>query len=967
MLLTLAACGGAGGDGTQPPSAPAPPVSPSPPPLISGDSTRLITAALLDVPPSRVSPSDTSSGYLLTRVVAGVQSTATVAQLNAGATAIGATGIASSTPGSSLISLTVPRQASIAALRALAATLQTQPGFDIAWAAREAKTSVLPVSAPGTPAAPSLVSNLLATRFPQAWNARQAAPDRCEPRFVPVYVLDDFGDSSARPTFFSQIDQSLFIADPKGSSPLMFGHGYDVASVIAGAFDAKPATGANPFRGCVEIDQIEALGLDMSESLRQLVNAAAGDTRRPLIVNLSINFSDRFCGPTGDLPCDATTIPITSATTMKGELIQRIRIAAQWAKGINTTNLPTTLLITQTVGNVDPLPASVLARDYVGFRSASFSSAPALATHLGQIAALLTDPSLWKNPTDTTLPDATFDANTAAQVATGALQISGGSSTSAANLLLVDSGTNGSEHLEDVRASDFDFLGADIRAVAENVPLADVTNPLEKSGTSFAAPQIAGLASYLWILSPDLRAKDVKNTVDLIRRASRTSVNSAVPVIDAYDAVLSLDSAGSRPIARLGILDVNGDGLFDAADLQKFSDAYGLGNPNTPDVPASRDYSRFDLNGDGITGGIPTARFDLDAGPRDASGAAVFGEVDEPIESFRITFNEEALSDIQVLCYYAYSTLYASDNDGANDQQRTRLLGPSHCVRARINATLPAQVGGSSPLAIAVQIPDASGQFVPAANVLVQLTPHCATLSANSARTDANGNIAVVVTPSTGCTSISVDVVARADANSAPLATQTVTAQASTLTVYAGTLTRNITLTGPTDTGSDVTTVTVTMQVDATGKATVASASGQRSLSIFTQVPCHHPPNHTPSTVTISTERVDTLSGGNGGGQLPFGIDFSPFLVLSASIDRNQATDFTQPEGDGSFSNCITATTTSSSTSNFSPSGVNFTGEPITDANSVVTVIDFSAPAETGRQGNDVTVTTFSGQLLRSQ
>ncbi len=122
---------------------------------------------------------------------------------------------------------------------------------------------------------------------------------------------------------------------------------------------------------------------------------------------------------------------------------------------------------------------------------------------------------------------------------------------------------------------------------------------------------------------------------------------------------------------------------------------------------------------------MTTERFDLDAGALDANGAPTYGAVVETIESFPITFNEAALSDIQILCYYAYSPLYAADAGGANDQARTALLGINHCVEPKLTASLPAQISGATTLTGTVQVPR-NGQYVPAPNVLVTYAATCA-------------------------------------------------------------------------------------------------------------------------------------------------------------------------------------------------------------------------------------------------
>ncbi len=74
------------------------------------------------------------------------------------------------------------------------------------------------------------------------------------------------------------------------------------------------------------------------------------------------------------------------------------------------------------------------------------------------------------------------------------------------------------------------------------------------------------------------------------------------------------------------------------------------------------------------------AAFDLDVDGLDDAGQARINTVEELVEGFDVGFNEAALSDIQVLCFYAYSSAYATDGGNRNDQQRTTLLGADHCV-----------------------------------------------------------------------------------------------------------------------------------------------------------------------------------------------------------------------------------------------------------------------------------------------
>jgi hypothetical protein len=155
--------------------------------------------------------------------------------------------------------------------------------------------------------------------------------------------------------------------------------------------------------------------------------------------------------------------------------------------------------------------------------------------------------------------------------------------------------------------------------------------------------------------------------------------------------------------------------------------------------------------------------------------------VEELIEGYHITFTETALSDLQILCYYAYSPLYFLDSAGQNAQLRSSLLGPDHCVGARMNVQLPAHITSSSAtMTVTVQVPGASGQLVPASNMLVNLTPSCASVAPESGRTDGSGAISVTVTPTAGCSQVTITAVARADAGTAALAQQVATAAVST-------------------------------------------------------------------------------------------------------------------------------------------------------------------------------------------
>ena len=73
------------------------------------------------------------------------------------------------------------------------------------------------------------------------------------------------------------------------------------------------------------------------------------------------------------------------------------------------------------------------------------------------------------------------------------------------------------------------------------------------SGTSVASPQVAGLAAYLWNLSPN---RTVAEITDIILRAYLLSPLEGV--VDGYSAVLALDDSMDDSPVRKVILDVAG-------------------------------------------------------------------------------------------------------------------------------------------------------------------------------------------------------------------------------------------------------------------------------------------------------------------------------------------------------------------------------------------------------------------------
>jgi hypothetical protein len=208
---------------------------------------------------------------------------------------------------------------------------------------------------------------------------------------------------------------------------------------------------------------------------------------------------------------------------------------------------------------------------------------------------------------------------------------------------------------DSLKGSAFSDPGADVLAVGEGIP---TLGGVPTRGTSVAAPQVAGLAAYLWMLSPELQARPVQDTIAAIGANASRAVNG---IIDAYATVLSLDvPAPPTPATarvRLAILDADEDGDFDLGDLQAFHDAY-VSSAGVLVEPTARDDSRYDLNGDGFTGGIREGPMDLDPTGSRQFGKPVLTDVSAVVDGLDLTFSESAITDAAALCYYANTELF---------------------------------------------------------------------------------------------------------------------------------------------------------------------------------------------------------------------------------------------------------------------------------------------------------------------
>jgi hypothetical protein len=622
---------------------------------------------------------------------------ATVAQVNALIAGVDGR-IVSMLEGVPSIVLDLPDPGSVAALEALVAGLSSDPAVRFVLKASEPAPDVLPDNYTPSLADPEAarIDHQLAVRAAAAWNARAAMG-----QLPTVAVLDYFGDGAPNGDF------DLVAPSPGDFTSAGQGddgeHGYHVLGIITGRVggpntDRGQVTGMFPGTAVVRVADIRDPNTDsLTDDNRVLQRLRFGAPHG--VLNTSLGAS---CGRLeGDLALEATW----------------------WAEKVRALGLENRVLHLTSAGNVKPqCPTEINA-----FTNSSYSAAALLPLPVANLTNVLVVENA----------------------------VNGGRPTFATSCL--EEGSKVPGDLAAIGTSVFSFTGASSGAG-------------NKTGTSMATPQVAGLAAYLWALAPAMTVQQVRQALLATAAAPVSgggvacSAIATAPVVDAYAAVLSLDAAAlPNPIGapiRQAILDVDGSGRFDDADVAAFVDA--LVDPNTgdPREPTDPDFGRHDLNGDGFTGGGQrTAAFDLDRIDSVQFGESGFGVVFQTIGAVDVPFDETKASDLDVLCYYAYSDLFEGPA-AARDEQ----LPVERCVGAGTQVLFPGQVkaGTPAPLSVRVLALGHGGAVLgPLAGVRVELSPSGGTVAASEGTTDADGFFDTSATADEGVTTLTIGIVVR--------------------------------------------------------------------------------------------------------------------------------------------------------------------------------------------------------------
>lgn len=721
LLVMLSSCGG-GGDGYSNPGLDGVPDTPEPNPagvLLDGPGSTGAVEATVWLPPSPASESDMIGRLLTTRLEAIISPDASVDQVNNALESENAT-IVSMRRQSLFVTLKIPAVTSEAEAVDVAARLQATDGFLYVRPGYTYVAQIRPDSN-GSEA----IGHLQAIRMPAAWNAAQLA--RFNPKvtvLVPDYYYSEQPHpqvSAMRPLVGNTTEQVSDIPDLADTPGRYIGnHGVYVSGILGADFDDEDPTGTNPDpTALLDIVPVSVAGLTPFGVINRIVLSAPA---------------------TGNYVLNTSIASYDTAEITEQDKYNLAVDAMHWRQVFSASQ--DRFFHASAAGNTSRQGPWAFAKYASAFNAAS--RVDDLRGLVEDISAFSTEEQviferIWTNIITNTPEAATRMNNT-----TVVIGVDG------AGMLLPDANTG-----VDVGAPGESIMGPCSIADPSNASF-DCDGALARyGGTSAASPLVAGLAAYLWALDPALTATQIRQLI------TDSFIQSDNTMIDAYHAVLAIDRLRPGMNVRKALLDVTGpnqdsapNGRFDEQDIEKYLDAFAAYEGVRQQQGEEADDSRYDLNGDGFTGPAQTAgavSMDLDAD-------GFYTTLDVDINGQTVTFNEAVISDMDALCYFAFSDLYVG-----NTTQRDALLetqcGTSDTIFVTVVQMPPlVPVNGIIPVDIRAGI---NGNGV--AGIALSITVTGASVTTIDGQTDASGDFSTTIEWDGASTQVRVEVTASQD------------------------------------------------------------------------------------------------------------------------------------------------------------------------------------------------------------
>jgi hypothetical protein len=584
------------------------------------------------VPATAISTDGAGRRIARTQIEVKFRADATVAQVNAALTSVNGK-IVSMLPGVLILLVEIPDPGSLAALDALTITLGQSPGVVSVIQQGFPDLAALPPNVAVTSADLDKIDHLLAARTHAAWNTEAAL--RRSSTVRPLLVLGDgFGLTQPGAPFDIDAVGSDY-ADTTYEQ-----HGYHVLGTVAATFggditEAGLATGLLPGTTTVR-------AVDIQDN-----NPTAGDFQNRMLTHVRNHPGNVVLNTSLQFHCKTTATAAANCVPANAQLAGSIwleKVRGTATASVAGSGLEAKFVHAAAAGNVE------VTGDIDATTGTPYSAAALIAG--------MTDAD------GAAMPNAINTLVVENQLNTPGPYLPACLSRGSKHVLTRTPSTN----LVNVSAIGTDVFNLRAPTIAAG----------NLSGTSMATPQVAALALWVWTLRPNLTNRQV---MQIITSSAETAVaplveprcsqvSAPAPSIDVYAAVLATDTSLADAPVRLALLDVvdgNGnddpDGVFDDRDiariLQEMSAAGG-----------ALDFSRYDLNGNGETGGTGGARFDLDFD-------RIYQTASRQTGTLARTVNERVATDLDILCHYAHTPLFTGDAAKRNDLLSLMCAPPS--------------------------------------------------------------------------------------------------------------------------------------------------------------------------------------------------------------------------------------------------------------------------------------------------